>query len=163
MTATKDLKKIKEKYAANATKAQNLAAKELALAIVEVIRLRTREEKKGTKGNLKKLKPSTIKFRERHQGNLHPDTTPSTSNLTASGQLLDAIQGYAQGRFAKVNMKLGKRKPGIDGRKSDLTNEDLRKYVEETREFLALSAREKKEAQALAAQLFEENFKSLLK
>ena len=64
-----------------------------------MIKTRTRSEGKkvvregGNEVKLPSLKASTIKVRERldRKGRLHPETTPSTSNLTRSGKMLDSM------------------------------------------------------------------------
>ena len=129
-----------------------------------LIRMRTRLGA-GVKGNLKSLAESTIKARERYASNLSSETSPSESNLTATGQLLDAIVGEIKesGKIIfTVNRK--KRKKELSGKSSKLTNEQVRQYVEEGgREFLALSDEERKEAIALASEIIKGKFKQAFK
>lgn len=154
--------KLKKKYSGRIRIAQQKVARELAVALVDLLKLRTRIQKEGTNGPLKDLKASTIKQRERYSDNLHPDTDPSTSNLTATGQLLDALRGRAGGGKVTIDIKPTKRKRGLSGAKSSLTNEDVRKYVEDNgREFLKLSSAEKDEVVKLATEMFNEELQGL--
>jgi hypothetical protein len=141
-------------------------ATELVDVIIDVVKQRTRQEGEGAKGSLKALERSTIKFRERYSNRLHPDTSPSKSNLTATGQLIDAIRGKAVQGKVKIDIKPGTRKAGITGKRSKdkISNEDVRKYVEDAgREFLALSTDEKKELDALTIDLIKEKLRDLLR
>jgi hypothetical protein len=45
----------------------------------------------NTPGRFPKLKPSTIAARRRLKGKKHPAFSPATSNLTITGQLIDAV------------------------------------------------------------------------
>jgi hypothetical protein len=144
--------------------AQTKAARELAALIPELIKLRTRQAGEGVDGALKSLAESTIEYREKYEDNLHPDTSPSNSNLTATGQLLDAIQGKNTGSKVRVDIKGGKRKSEISGGKSKKTNKDVRKYVEDAgRKFLELSEAEKDEVIELARQIILDELRSVIK
>jgi hypothetical protein len=135
----------------------------MALAIQEVIKLRTRQEGIGTNGKLKDLAQSTQLFRARNSKRLNQDTSPTKSNLTATGQLLDSINGEAQGDKVKISLK-GKRKKELGGNKSQLSNDQVGEYVREGgREFLKLSPEEKQEAIDLATQIINEEIKAALK
>lgn len=135
----------------------------MAIAIQEVIKLRTRQEGIGTKGKLKDLADSTQLFRARNSKRLSQDTSPSTSNLTATGQLLDSVKGEAQGDRVKISLK-GKRKKELSGNKSQLSNDQVGEYVREGgREFLKLSPEEKQEAIDLATQIINEEISAALK
>jgi hypothetical protein len=162
--ADKVLGALKKKISGRIRIAQQKVARELAPVIVDVVRLRTREEGIGTDGPLKKLEDSTIETRERYSSNLHPDTSPSKSNLTATGQLLDALRGIASQGKVTVDIKPTSRKAELSGKKSKktLTNNDVREYVEDNgREFLKLSDAENKEVRELATELMQEQFKDL--
>jgi hypothetical protein len=144
--------------------AQVKAARELAALIPELIKLRTRQAGEGVDGELDGLEKSTEAYRQRYSENLHPDTTPSTSNLTATGQLLDAIQGKNTGSKVKIDIKGGKRKGELSGGKSKKTNKDVRKYVEDAgRKFLELSEAEKDEVIELARQIILDELRSVIK
>lgn len=162
--ADKILGALKKKVQVRIKIAQQKVARELAPVIVDVVKLRTREEGIGTYGALKKLEDSTIEIRERYSSNLHPDTSPSKSNLTATGQLLDALRGTASQGKVTVDIKPTSRKAELSGKKSKktLTNNDVREYVEDNgREFLKLSDAENKEVRELATELMQEQFKDL--
>lgn len=161
---SKKLELFNKKLQVKIKLAQVKAAKALAEAIPEVIKLRTRQEGEGVSGPLKKLEDSTEKYRERYSDNLHPDTSPKTSNLTATGQLIDAIQGKSAGSKVKIDIKSGKRKNELSGGRSKQTNKEVRKYVEDAgREFLELSKAERKEAEELAKQIILEEISSVTK
>jgi len=161
---SKTLELLKKKLQVRLKLAQAKAAKALAETIPEVIKLRTRQEGEGVNGKLKSLARSTKKYRERYEDNLHPDTSPGQSNLTATGQLIDAIQGKNVGTKVTVDIKKGKRKGELSGGKSKLSNQQVRKYVEEAgREFLELSNQERKEAEELAKDIILEEIKSVIK
>lgn len=68
----------------------------VATLTANMIRVRTRKGKGvATEGGaikpLRKLEKSTVERRKRKQ--LHPETKPSKSNLTETGQMLDSIEG----------------------------------------------------------------------
>lgn len=183
MTPDEKIKKFREKANGRIKIAQQKAAMELAVYIVDVLKLRTRIEGEGTNGKLKPLADSYIKQRRGELSfftigkgdgrtkvtyepskspKLHPDTSPDTSNLTQTGQLLDALRGRAGGGKVTIDIKKTKRKPDMYGNKSDLTNEDVRKFVEEAgREFLKLSPDEKKEVIDLTTKIITEQLKDL--
>lgn len=94
---------------------------------------------------LKALSPNYIKKRrlDKKRGRLHPDTTPSKSNLTRTGQMLNSLQGKAQsGRKGIINLKASRN----DGK----TNPEIAGYNEEKgRKFMNLSNLELKRARQL--------------
>jgi hypothetical protein len=135
----------------------------MALAIQEVIKLRTRQEGIGTKGDLRALEDKTVKHREKYSKNLHPDTSPGKSNLTATGQLLDSVTGKAVGDKVNISLK-GKRKKGLDGKRSNVSNDTVGEGMRlQGREFLKLSEQEKQEAIDLATQIINEEISAALK
>jgi hypothetical protein len=161
---SKQIDLLKKKLQVQLRLAQAKAAKALAETIPEVIKLRTRQEGEGVSGSLKDLEDSTIKYRERYSDNLHPDTGPRTSNLTGTGQLIDAIQGKSFGSKVKIDIKSGKRKGELSGGRSKKTNKEVRKYVEDAgREFLELSNAERKEAEELAKDIILEQIRDVIK
>jgi hypothetical protein len=161
---SKQIDLLKKKLQAQLRLAQAKAAKALAETIPEVIKLRTRQEGEGASGPLKDLEDSTIKYRERYSDNLHPDTSPRKSNLTSTGQLIDAIQGKSAGSKVKIDIKGGKRKGELSGGRSKKTNKEVRKYVEDAgREFLELSNAERKEAEELAKDIILEQIRDVIK
>lgn len=161
---SKQLELLKKKLQVKIRLAQAKAAKALAESIPEVIKLRTRQEGEGVSGPLKDLADSTIEYRQKYSDNLHPDTSARTSNLTATGQLIDAIQGKSAGSKVKIDIKGGKRKGELSGGKSTKTNKEVRKYVEDAgREFLELSKVERQEAEELAKEIILEEIRSVIK
>lgn len=164
MSASARLKLIKQKLAVKLRVAQRLAAQELAKVIPEVVKIRTRLESENRNNQpITALKPSTKKYRKRYQDNLHPDTDPNTSNLTATGQMLDAITGASKGAKVTVEIKNTKRKRELSGSKSKLTNKEVQRHVENKagREFLELSKQERIEATELATQIIKDELTKL--
>lgn len=181
MTPDEKIKKFRENASGRIRIAQQKAAIELAVYIVDVLKLRTRIEGDGTNGKLKPLSDSYIQQRKgdlsffttkknkkkvpytpKKSPKLHPDTSPETSNITQTGQLLDALRGRAGGGKVTIDIKKTKRKPDMYGKKTNLTNEDVRKYVEEAgREFLKLSPDEKQEVIDLTTKIIMEQLKDL--
>lgn len=104
--------------------------------IIEIIKTRTRGEGKGTYGKLKPLADSTIDARR--QKRLHPDTTPETSNLTETGQLLDSLTAKATSDNGLTIYFKGRR---TDGK----TNLEVAEAVSNARPFFELSANEQKQ------------------
>ncbi len=164
MILSDTLKSLKERLKIKIKLAQVKAAKALAEAIPEVIKIRTREEGEGANGQpLKKLSKSYIEFRSKAD-DLSSDTTPDKSNLTATGQLIDSIKGKNVGTKVVIEPGKAKRKGELYGRKSTLTNKQVNKYVDENgREFLKLSSEEKKQAEELAKQIIEDEIRSVIK
>jgi hypothetical protein len=160
MTPEEKLRQIRNKYSGRIRIIEQKVAREIAARIVDFIKLRTREEGDGTSGPLKRLSPGYIKSRAKSE-NLSQDTTPGTSNLTATGQLLDALRGRAGGGKVTVDIKPTRRKAELNGKRSGLTNEQVRKYVEEDREFLKLSPQEKQDVIDLATQLIKDQLAAL--
>lgn len=158
------IKNIKIKLRVATRKAINKAAKEIAVYILDIIKIRTRYEGEGLKGQLKELKSVPyIKLREKSK-NLSDETSPNKSNLTATGQLLDALQGKAVGDKVTIDIKNSKRKFELDGPSSSLTNKEVRRYVEESgREFLGLTQAEKDDAINVATQIIEQEIKDALR
>lgn len=180
---SKKLELLKKKLAVKIKLAQVKAAKALAEVIPDVIKLRTRQEGEGVSGKLKPLSDSyiaqrkgdvafatigkgderkVIPYKPSKAPDLHPDTTPETSNLTATGQLIDAVQGKSAGSKVTIDIKKGKRKGELSGGKSTLSNQQVRKYVEDNgREFLELSKQERIEAEEFAKEIILKEIKEV--
>lgn len=156
------VRSVRNKYSGRIKIALQKAAKEMAVYIVDIIKIRTRIEGEGTDGKLKPLKPSTIKNRNRYSDNLSPDTDANTSNLTATGQMIDALRGRAGGGKVTVDIKPTRRKDELNGGRSGLTNNEVRAFVEKDREFLKLSEYEKRDATELAKKIINDHLKGLL-
>jgi hypothetical protein len=140
------------------------------------------KEGKGTDGKLKPLRAKTIAYRRKWSRFLANDTSPAKSNLTATGQMLDALFLRVVGDrfFIKVNSKnrgesLGGSavteikktskagKVSSVGYESKLTNDQVRKYTEDAgREFLKLSDSEKEELRQFVLEQFKLELRDLL-
>jgi hypothetical protein len=183
MTPEEKIRQIKNRYSGKLKIIQQKVALKLAQGLVEYIKLRTREEGEGTNGPLKPLSESykkqrsgelafftigkgdgrkVVSYKPNKKPNLHPDTEPGKSNLTATGQMLDALRGRAGGGKVTIDIKPTTRRKELNGKRSGLTNNEVRQYVEDAgREFLKLSPDEKKDVIDLATQLINEELASL--
>ena len=162
MTPDEKIRQIKNKYSGKLKIIQQKVALKLAKDLVEYIKLRTREEGDGTSGKLNPLSKKYIEQRAKKSNRLHPDTTPSKSNLTATGQMLDALRGRAAGGKVTIDIKPTTRRKELNGKRSGLNNNQVRQYVEDAgREFLKLSPEEKQEVIDLATQLINEELAGL--
>lgn len=176
MTPQEKIRKFKEKYGAQVKKALNEATQKAAEKTLNDVIKRTKSGL-GTNGKLEKLSPSYIEFRKRWKAFLASDTTPGKSNLTATGQLLEALFYRVVGNrfFIKVNSK--QRDEGLGGEelvktqvskkkyemKSKLTNEQVRKFVEDAgREFLQLNDKEKKDLEKFTADILRQSLREVL-
>lgn len=123
--------------------------KKILPMIKEIILSRTRGEGKGVNregGNrtkLAELEESTIRKRSRLQ--LHSETSPSRSNLTETGKLLDSMSLSFDGKNITVSFK-GSRKRG----NKTVRNQDIAEYVSVKRPFANLG---KVELKKLAVEL----------
>jgi len=94
----------------------------------------------------KALKKSTRDNRKRYAGNLHGTTSVGKSNITATGQMLEALEVTGgRGRFT-IGFESGKRKTELHGKraKNPLTNEEVAFHLEnQGRKFLGLTKNEK--------------------
>ena len=98
--------------------------------------------------------PTSAKFRSRMS--LSTKTTPSKSNLTLTGQLLDSLKGTVTGFGRGVIKVTGQRDDGG-------TNEDIASFVDDNgRPFLHLSNNEIKQLAILAADLMKNELKNVL-
>jgi len=127
----KDLQiKLKNLLAETSNKA---LYEELGKTAASMVKERTRKGKgvsnpKGNLENLKALSPKYIKRRQKMR-NLSQETSPSKSNLTKKGEMLDNIKSKATNDQATVF---------IDGKK----NNDAAKYGQKDRPFMNLSSAE---------------------
>jgi hypothetical protein len=159
---SKKLELLKNKLKVRLKLAQAKAAKAIAQAIPDLIKIRTRLEGEGIKGKLKKLEKTTIAYRERYSQNLSSDTSPGESNLTATGQLLDSIKSKSVGSKVIAEFKKGKRKGELSGSKSKLTNQEVNKYVEKNgRAFFDLTKEEMQDAEDLATEIIKKEIKDV--
>lgn len=190
MSAADQIKKFKEKYGKEITEITREVTKETGSMAYDLLFLRTKAGQ-GTNGPLKELSKSYVDFRKRWSSFLADDTSPSESNLTATGQLLDAMfLRVVAGRFIiKVNSKkrdqgLGggeveeikrdvfkgkgqnKKKVGekTTGVQSKLTNDQVRKFVEDAgRVFLEFNDDEKRQIREFALNMFRDKLKKFIK
>lgn len=158
------LKALKDRLKVKIRLAQVKAARALAESIPEAIKIRTRLEGQDAKGkSLKSLSKPYIEYRSLAP-DLSSDTTPETSNLTATGQLLDSIKGKNVGSRVVIEPGKAKRKGELYGKKSTLTNKQVNAEVDKGgREFLALSPQERKEVEELAREIIAEELRSVIK
>lgn len=176
MTPKEKIRKFKEKYNAQIKKALKEATEQAAKKTMADVIKRTKSGL-GTNGKLEALSTSYVEFRKRWKAFLASDTTPNKSNLTATGQLLEALYYRVVGNrfFIKVNSK--QRDEGLGGEelvktqvskkkyemKSKLTNEQVRKFVEDAgREFLQLNDEEKRALEKFTAEVLRESLKDIL-
>lgn len=170
MTPEEKIRDFKKKYASRVKETLNQVAKIAAEKTMNDVITRTKEGN-GTDGQLERLTPKYVAFRKRWSSFLAKDTSPSKSNLTATGQLLNALYYRVVGPrfFIKVNTK--KRSEGLGGEKlvsitktnkkgktktvgyeSSLSNDQVRKFTEDAgREFLELSEKEKDDLRTFVA------------
>jgi hypothetical protein len=117
-------------------KARREATKYLRKRIPEYIILRTKSGE-GIDREFSKLDESTISNRERYTRQLSRDTSPSESNITASGQLLKAIISEIIGNTLKfsINDKIRKKFPKPKNPRKNainkpVTNREVQGYLE---------------------------------
>lgn len=154
------LRTTKLRLARAVEQGQRKAARDLAKTLPDVIRERVRSGI-GLTGTFKALSDSYIKFRRRARKRLSSDTTPETSNLTATGQMLKAIVGEATGTVVRIFIK-GNRRRELGGGPSKSNNE-IRGYVEKERPFFELTKNERALAEKTAAEIIKEEIKRVLK
>ncbi len=124
------------------------ACKELAIKVADRVKKRTRlgygVSDSGERIKLDSLSPRYIETREDYSENLSAATRARRSNLTATGQMLDAIEG--KGAPSKVIIEIAGRRTGeLTGGRSRATNAEVARYVQEQgRTFFALTTSEKK-------------------
>jgi len=78
----------------------------------KIVKTRTKQGKGvdkngGSTQKLRQLKTSTIKKRSqlKRAGKLSDETTPSKSNLTQKGEMINSVQGQGQKNLATVSLK----------------------------------------------------------
>lgn len=139
-----DLSKFKQKLLKVLDEQKSEAyLKQIAVEFANVIRDRTRlgygvNEQGGSKVKLKALSPVTIEARryKKKRGELSDKTSPTKSNLTDTGQLLDSLKGRAINKLIQISPE-GSRKG------SSLSNAAVASYVEDAgRTFLDLSSQD---------------------
>lgn len=113
--------------------------KAIAESIPDEIRVRTRLGKDVNNNKLKSLDPKYVKKREKHSNKLSKFTTPGRSNLTATGQMLDAIKSIVKGTSIIIELD-DTRKRELDGSSPRNGNNDILRFNEEKgRSFFGLA------------------------
>ena len=144
MSASEKINAIKRKYQVRIKIALREAAKELAQVILLMVEIRTQIQGKGTNGDLDELDDAYVKQRRKNKSRLSKATSPEKSNLTATGQMIKALQGKSEGSKAIVSVKPSNRRKELNKSESKYNNDQIRKFVEDNgREFLKLSESEK--------------------
>jgi hypothetical protein len=183
MTPEEKIRDFKIKYAKRIKDSLNEAAKIAAEKAMNDVISRTKLGIGSNGQQLKALSGKYIGFRRKWAAFLAKDTSPAKSNLTATGQLLEALYFRVVGPrfFIKVNSK--KRSEGLGGEKlvtitktnkkgkkkvvgyeSTLTNDQVREYTEDAgREFLALSEKEKEDLRKFTAEQLKMMLSDILK
>lgn len=101
-----------------------------------------------TRGRKKKIK-------------LHPETTPTKSNLTATGQLLDSIKARKK-KFSLIFFIAKRKKKRLVGKASNKVNtQDVAEYVQKDRPFLSLSNKEKKKVSKSIAKIIKKALRKI--
>lgn len=189
MTPEEKIRQFKDKYGKRIKEITKEVTKDTGEMAYDLLYIRTKSGF-GTNGPLKALSPSYVDFRKRWSAFLADDTSPSESNLTATGQLLDALflRVVADKFFIKVNSK--NREEGLGGEsleevkrdvykgkgkdrkkvgekttgyQSRLTNDQVRKFVEDAgRVFLEFNEDEKRQIREYAADLFREKLADII-
>lgn len=128
---------------------------------VEMIQERVRDRGKGVANrggnehNLAPLKPSTIKARSRKK--LHPKTSPARSNLTETGQMLDAL------RAKGIRKGVGRITINPKRRGTTITNDEVSFFVSGKRPFMDLSKSELARLTKITAEKTTKLYKKFLK
>jgi hypothetical protein len=137
------IKKFKEKYDLVIKKAVKEVTKETGTFAFDLLLNRTKAGF-GTSGSLKNLSPKYIEFRRKWQSFLADDTDPDTSNLTATGQLLDALFLTVVGSkfFIRVNSK--NRSEGLGGEELEAITKDVYKTIKTKSFFGLVNVKEKR-------------------
>jgi hypothetical protein len=164
MKPEQQLESIKKKYAKEIRKALTEVTRVGAEKAMNEVIKRTKDGIGSNGQKLKPLKASTIEFRRRWSAFLAKDTSPAKSNLTATGQLLEALYFRVVGSrfFIKVNTKT--RDQGLGGDDRGLNNDQVRQYVEEAgREFLNLSDKEKADLTEFIRKEFEKRLGDVIR
>ena len=156
-------KRVSSAVSAGVKKALKAFEKEIPEQIRKRTRLgggvEVRDKKTGLGGRrttLEKLATSTKEYRSFYARSLHPQTSPSKSNLTATGQLLDSLEGRKRpGDIIKVSAE-GRRLRDLDGSSSVLSNKQVQEYVERAgRGFLGLTDDEVKKFRSEARNIIQ--------
>ena len=164
MSASKQLELIKKRIQVQSRLALTKIAKEVAPDVANLVRTRTQLEGEGASGKLSPLSESTKKQRRFYSDNLSEYTSPEQSNATATGQLIDSIQGKNIGTKIIVEPNKKKGRTTLSGGRSKLSNQEVLKWYEaQGREFLKLNDEEKKDLREYISKRLSEELAKRLK
>lgn len=139
----KKLRRSREIY--RETTFLNSLAKDTAKQIKTRTQLGKSAEENGSSKKLKVLKESYKDIRRKNRNRLSRNTTVSRSNLTATGQMLNALFGIFRGKSIIIDIKEGRGKD-LTGRNTGVTNKDLIDFNEDKgRRFFDLTKFEENE------------------
>lgn len=134
--------------------------KDISEKAAEMVRTRVRErgmgvsKRGGSEVKLAPLAASTIKQRKRKR--LHQKTSPSKSNLTETGKMLDALYGRST-RTGKGEISIKSRRSG-----SSITNDEIAFFVSGKRPFIDLSNKEIKDLEKIVEEKTTEIFNKMI-
>lgn len=115
-------------------------AKETAGQIKKRTQLKKGVSSSGSLTPLKGLSEGYKKQRRRFRGGLDGNTSPNKSNLTATGQMLNALRGLYKNRSIQIDFSTESRGPDFRGYRSRAKNSDIVGYQEKQgRRFFDLS------------------------
>jgi hypothetical protein len=181
MTPEEQIRKFKDKYGVRIKKTLAELSRISGKRTMDLVYVRTKAGLGSDGTELKRLSDSYKRFRERWSAFLDESTDPGTSNLTATGQLLDAMYLRVVGPrfFIKVNNK--KRSEGLGGEElvtkttksksgkskstyeSKYSNDQIRKFQEDAgREFLKLSDGERADLEKFCKEWLSEALADIL-
>lgn len=166
-----DLIKVKKAIEKATTASQSAKfMKQISNDVADDIKVRARKNKKRAKkdgGNEVKIKDTstaTKKIRKRYSKNLHSGTSPNTSNLTATGKLLDSIKGDGSKQTVKVKLNDTRRGRNLMGKREKVGNNDVNEYLEDmNRGFLYISKKQIKEIESDIEEKYDKEINKLLK
>lgn len=137
------------------------AARSLAKSLPEMIRQRTRSGR-GLLGTLAGLSSGYVEKRKKSK-RLSKETSPTKSNLTATGQMLNALKGIASGSIVTVFVADKARTRELGGGDSTKTNKEVARYADETgRPFLGITPQEEANARKEATKIIADEIKRVL-
>lgn len=160
--------KFQKEYKQVVRRARMKALRELVLIIPDFIKSRTREGiglNSKTGNSLKaldELSDGYKKFRRKHQSKLSKVTSPDESNLTATGQMLNAIVAKIVDDAIKVTIQ-GDRNRELSGSGSSMSNNQVREYVEKKRPFFELAKSEREYLFKIALQIIKDEISKAIK
>lgn len=145
-----DIDKAIQRAIKTASKRKNM--KVIAEHEAGIIRDRTRKgygvlQRGKAKHKLKRLALSTKRARRKKR--LHPSTSPDRSNLTETGQMLNALYGRSD-RAGEMKVAVRSKRRG-----TSKTNDEVVFFTSGDRPFLELSTKELREVTKLSTELIQ--------